>query len=352
MVIESIMRKYTVKVVPSEHTFTVKEDQTVLDAALNAGVVLPYSCRSGTCSTCKGRVVSGDFDAGAAPENILDPDELAQGYTLLCQARPHSDMVVDAQVIRMADDIEVRKMPGRIMEIDALAPDVRRLMVQLPASQPVRYYPGQYLEFIMRDGRRRSYSMANAPLESNRVELHIRHMPGGAFTDHVFGTGQTQMKIREIQRVELPLGSFFLREDSDAPIVFLVSGTGFAPIKAIVEHMQQASIRRPAVLYWGGRRPHDLYMNELAEQWASELPGFEYIPVVSEALDEDGWTGRTGFVHHAVMADLPDLSSHQVYACGTPAMVEAARHDFIKQNQLPESAFFADAFTSEADVVV
>src|SRR5699024_9922912 len=253
MVIESIMRKYTVKVVPSEHTFTVKEDQTVLDAALNAGVVLPYSCRSGTCSTCKGRVVSGDFDAGAAPENILDPDELAQGYTLLCQARPHSDMVVDAQVIRMADDIEVRKMPGRIMEIDALALDVRRLMVQLPASQPVRYYPGQYLEFIMRDGRRRSYSMANAPLESNQVELHVRHMPGGAFTDHVFGMGQTQMKIREIQRVELPLGSFFLREDSDAPIVFLVSGTGFAPIKAIVEHMQQASIRRAAVLYWGGR---------------------------------------------------------------------------------------------------
>lgn len=346
------MKPYKVKVLPSGHEFTVTDGQTVLDAALDAGIVLPYSCRSGTCSTCKGRIVSGSFDAGAAPEHILEAEELARGCTLLCQARPGSDLVVEAQVVRMADDIEVRKMPGRIVEIDDLAPDVKRLVVQLPASQPVRYYPGQYLEFIMRDGRRRSYSMANPPLETNQVELHVRHMPGGAFTDHVFGVGKTHMKLREIQRVEMPLGSFFLREDTDAPIVFLVSGTGFAPIKAIVEHMQQAGIQRQAVLYWGGRRPHDLYLAELARQWAQNIPQFEYIPVVSEALEDDNWQGRTGFVHHAVMADIPDLSGHQVYACGTPAMVEAARHDFIQKNGLPESAFFADAFTSEADVVV
>lgn len=346
------MKEYKVKVVPSGHEFTVKDGQTVLDAALDAGIVLPYSCRSGTCSTCKGRIVTGSFDAGRAPEQILEAEELARGCTLLCQARPESDMVVEAQVVRMADDIEIRKMPGRIVEIEDLAPDVKRLVVQLPASQLVRYYPGQYLEFIMRDGRRRSYSMANPPLESNQVELHIRHMPGGAFTDHVFGAAETQMKLREIQRLELPMGSFFLRKDTDAPIIFLVSGTGFAPVKAIIEYMQQADIRRPVTLYWGGRRPHDLYMNSLAEQWMQTLPDFDYIPVVSEALEQDAWQGRTGFVHHAVMADIPDLSEYQVYACGTPAMVEAARHDFIQQNGLSESAFFADAFTSEADVVV
>lgn len=342
---------FKVTVLPSNHEFTVKEEQTVLDAALEAGIVLPYSCRNGTCSTCKGKVVSGTYDAGQAPQHILEPDDLSQGYTLLCQARPSTDLLVEAQIVRLAGDIEVRKMPGRIMTIEELAPDVRMLKLQLPTSTPFNYHPGQYIEFIMRDGRRRSYSMANAPDDTNLVELHVRHMPGGAFTDHVFGAGDTAMKEREIQRVEGPLGSFFLREDSDKPIVLLASGTGFAPIKALVERLIETGSRRPVTLYWGGRRPHDLYMNALAQQWAGTLADFTYVPVVSDALDVDGWTGRTGFVHHAVMADFPDLSAYEVYACGAPIMVESARHDFVHTHALPEAAFFADAFTSEADVV-
>lgn len=342
---------FKVTVLPSKHEFTVTGQQTVLDAALDAGIVLPYSCRTGTCSTCKGKIVSGSWDAGDAPAQILEADELAQGCTLLCQARPTTDLIIEAQVIRMADDIEVRKMPSRIMAIEELAPDVRLLKVQLPASDPFRYYAGQYLEFILRGGLRRSYSMANAPSDSNLIELHVRHMPGGAFTDHVFGAGDTAMKLREILRVEAPLGSFFLREDSDKPVVFLVSGTGFAPIKAVVERMIETGSQRQATLYWGGRRPHDLYMHDLAQQWADTLPAFSYIPVISEAQDTDGWTGRTGFVHHAVMADIPDLSGYQVYACGTPIMVESARHDFTHTNALPDDEFFADAFTSEADTV-
>lgn len=342
---------FKVTVLPSNHEFTVKEEQTVLDAALEAGIVLPYSCRNGTCSSCKGKVVAGSYDAGRAPEQIIEAEQLAQGYTLLCQARPSSDLVIEAQIVRMAGDIEVRKMPSRVMDIQELAPDVRLLKLQLPTSDPFNYHPGQYIEFIMRDGRRRSYSMANTPNDSNLVELHIRHMPGGAFTDHVFGAGDTAMKVREIQRVEGPLGSFFLREDSDKPIVLLASGTGFAPIKALVERLIETGSRRPAILYWGGRRPHDLYMHELAQQWVDILPDFRYVPVVSDAMDADAWNGRTGFVHHAVMADFPDLSAYEVYACGSPIMVESARHDFTHTNGLPEDAFFADAFTSEADVV-
>src|SRR5690625_3005664 len=174
---------FKVTVLPSNHEFTVREEQTVLDAALEAGVVLPYSCRNGTCSTCKGRIVSGSFDAGSAPDHILQADELNQGYTLLCQARPATDLVIEAQIVRLAGAIEVRKMPSRVMAIDGLAPDVRQLKLQLPTSDPFNYHPGQYIEFILRDGRRRSYSMANAPTDTNLVELHIRHMPGGAFTD-------------------------------------------------------------------------------------------------------------------------------------------------------------------------
>ena len=341
---------FQVTVLPSNHQFSVQSGQTVLDAALAAGIVLPYSCRNGACSTCKGKVVSGDYDAGPAPANILDSTEIEQGYTLFCQAKPSSDMVIESTEIRLASDIQVRKLPSRVIAMEQVAPDVMALKLQLPAAEPLRFYAGQYVEIILRDGRRRSYSMARAPHVDGPLELHIRHMPGGVFTDHVFGAGATQMKEREIMRLEGPFGSFFLREDSDKPIVLLASGTGFAPIKAMVEHMQHVGMTRPVRLYWGGRRPRDLYMDELARSWEQALPDFKYVPVVSEALPEDDWNGRDGFVHQAVMADLPDLSAWQVYACGAPVMVDAARHAFAEQCGLPDEEFYADAFTSEADV--
>ena len=339
---------FKVTVHPSNHEFTAQDGQSVLDAAMAAGIVLPYSCRNGACSTCKGKVVSGTFDAGSSPEQILSPEDLAQGYTLFCQAKPTSDLLIEAHEIRMASDIQIRKMPSRVMEIEQAADDVKVIKLQLPATDPFRFYAGQYLEFILKDGRRRSYSMATPPADNNLVELHIRHMPGGIFTDHVFGAGATQMKVREILRVEGPFGSFFLREDSDKPIVFLASGTGFAPIKALVERMIANNDQRKAVLYWGGRRPADLYMHQKALEWASTLPNFSYVPVVSDAQAQDAWTGRGGFVHQAVLEDIPDLSGYQVYACGAPIMVESARKDFMLRG-LPEDEFFADAFTTEAD---
>ena len=189
--------------------------------------------------------------------------------------------------------------------------------------------------------------MANAPHLDDPITLHIRHMPGGVFTDHVFNN----MKERDILRFEGPLGTFFLREDSDKPMVLLASGTGFAPIKAIIEHAIHKGATHPMVLYWGGRRPKDLYMHALCEEWAHAVPNFKYVPVISNAQPEDGWNGRTGFVHRAVMDDLPDLSGYQVYACGAPVMVDSAKKDFVAQCKLPEAEFYADAFTSEADLV-
>ncbi|NYT77851.1 CDP-6-deoxy-delta-3,4-glucoseen reductase [Alcaligenaceae bacterium] len=341
---------FKVTVLPSKHEFTVEDGQSVLDAALAAGIVLPYSCRDGACSTCRGKVLEGTYEAGPAPAHILPAEDIANGFTLFCQAKPTSDLQIEAHEIRMASDIQIRKMPARVIDLERAGNDVMIVTLQLPTADPFNYYAGQYIEFILKDGRRRSYSMASPPAESNRVELHIRHMPGGVFTDHVFGAGDTQMKLREIQRVEGPLGSFFLRDD-DKPIVFVASGTGFAPVKAILERMVAHGDKRKAVLYWGGRRPADLYMNSVAKEFEQTLPGFRYVPVVSNGLPEDGWTGRVGFVHHAVLQDFPDLSGFQVYACGTPLMVESARRDFKQQAALSEEAFFADAFTTEADVV-
>jgi CDP-4-dehydro-6-deoxyglucose reductase len=341
---------FQVTIAPSQHQFTVTAEQTVLDAALAAGILLPYSCRSGACSTCKAKIVSGTIQPVPSAEVVLSPEEREAGYTLLCQARATSDLVVESREIRLASDIQVRKLPSRVTSISRPAADVAVLQLQLPATETFKFYAGQYVELILKDGKRRSYSMANPPHSATALELHIRHLPGGLFTDHVFGVGATQMKEREILRIEGPLGSFFLREDSQLPIVMVASGTGFAPIKAIIEHMVHQNIKRPVTLYWGGRRPCDLYMHALAQSWAATIPNFIYVPVVSDALSEDAWTGRTGFVHKAVMEDFPNLSGYQVYACGAPIVVDSARREFVAQCHLPDEAFFADSFTSEADL--
>jgi CDP-4-dehydro-6-deoxyglucose reductase len=238
-------------------------------------------------------------------------------------------------------------VPCRVKTIDRPTADVAVIEVRLPMNENFLFAAGQYIDMLLKDGRRRSYSIATAPSAEGVtvLELHIRHVPGGAFTDHVFGA----LKVGEILRFEGPLGTFFLREDSHKPIVLLASGTGFAPIKSIVEYARMRGIRRPMTLYWGARVRADLYRHALAEQWAAEIPDFRYIPVLSEPTAADAWTGRTGFVHEAVMQDLPDLSGHQVYACGAPVMVDAARRDFTARCGLSEAEFFADSFITEAD---
>jgi CDP-4-dehydro-6-deoxyglucose reductase len=233
-----------------------------------------------------------------------------------------------------------------VQKLDKVADDVVIVQLKLPANERLQFLAGQYIDFLLKGGERRSFSMANPPHADELIELHIRHVPGGSFTDHVFG----KMKERDILRLEGPLGSFFLREDSSKPIVLVASGTGFAPIKSIVESALHRKVERPMVLYWGGRRPKDLYLNALAQKWALEHRQFRYVPVASEARPEDAWSGRSGFVHRTVMQDLPDLSGYQVYACGVPAMIDAARKDFITQCQLPEDEFYADSFTTAADL--
>lgn len=337
---------FQVTVQPSGRQFTCDDGETVLAAAIRAGVGLPYGCKNGACGSCKGKVLEGTVTHGKHQEKTLPVSEEQQGLSLFCCATPQSDLVIEAREVLGAGDFPIKKLPCRVAKLEKLTDDVMLVALQLPAAERLQYRAGQYVEFLLKDGKRRSYSMANAPHLDEHITLHIRHMPGGVFTDHVFGA----MKERDILRFEGPLGTFFLREESDKPIVLLASGTGFAPIKAIIEHAAHQKTARPMTLYWGGRRPQDLYMHALCEEWTRTLPNFKYVPVVSDALPEDGWSGRTGFVHQAVMQDLPDLSGHQVYACGAPLMIEAAQRDFAAQCGLPEAEFYADSFTSEADL--
>ncbi len=342
---------FTVTVQPAERSFAVERDEPILAAAIRQGIGLPYGCRDGACGSCKSRLLQGRVIHGAHQLKALSPAEEQAGLILTCCATPQTDCVVQARSVPGAGEYPVLKMPCRVQSIERAASDVAVLTLQLPANQNLQYRAGQYVEFILRDGARRSYSMANAPHTVSRagrapaIELHVRHMPGGIFTDHVFSA----MKDKEILRLEGPFGTFFLREDSVKPLVLLASGTGFAPIKAIIEHMQSQGIARPAVLYWGCRRKADLYRDAWCLEAAAALPNLRYVPVLSEPTDDDAWTGRTGFVHRAVMQDLPDLSGHQVYACGAPVMVDAAQRDFVARCGLPADEFYADAFTSELD---
>jgi CDP-4-dehydro-6-deoxyglucose reductase len=337
---------FQITVQPSGHQFSCEADETVLAAAMRAGVGLPYGCKNGACSSCRGKVVSGSVTHKPHQERALTKEDEAKGYSLFCCAIAHDDLVIEAREVAGSDDYPIRKMPSRVATLEKVAPDVVVITLQLPANETLKFRAGQYIEFMLRDGKRRSYSLASPPDQDQPLALHIRHMPGGLFTDQVFST----MKERDILRFEGPMGTFFVREDSDKPMVLLASGTGFAPIKAIVEHLRAQNSTRPMILYWGGRRPQDLYMDALCRQWEAILPNFTYVPVTSAALPEDNWTGRTGFVHAAVMADLPDLSGHQVYACGAPIVVESAKRDFVAQCGLPEDEFYADAFTTEADI--
>jgi CDP-4-dehydro-6-deoxyglucose reductase len=337
---------FQVSITPSGRQFACEADETVLSAALRAGLILPYGCKNGACGSCKGKIVSGQVHHGTHQEKTLPESEIAQGFSLFCCAKPDSDLTIEARETLADDEYPVKKLPSRIAALEKLSDDVMLMTLQLPAAEKFQFRAGQYIEFMLRDGKRRSYSMANAAHSSDQITLHIRHMPGGLFTDQVFST----LKERDILRFEGPQGSFYLREDSDKPIILLASGTGFAPIKALMEQLIHIGSTRPVTLYWGGRRPSDLYMDTLCQQWARDLPHFSYVPVISDATADDQWTGRNGFVHQAVIADHSDLSGYQVYACGAPIVVDSARRDFSALCQLPADEFYADSFTSEADL--
>ncbi|NBX55583.1 MAG: CDP-6-deoxy-delta-3,4-glucoseen reductase [Betaproteobacteria bacterium] len=335
---------------PSASQFICAPGQAILKAGLAAGLRMPFSCRSGMCRTCKGRVVSGRVDFGDAHVKYLSDAEREQGFALLCCASALSDLVVEVQEINPDRHLAPQRMPARVLSFEALSPDVRIVTLGLPANEPVQFRAGQFIDVLRPDGARRSYSIATMPEAAGvrQLELHIRHMPGGVFTDHVFGP----MKLREIWQIEMPLGSFYLREESAAPMVMLCSGTGFAPIHAMVEDGLARGLRRPIHLYWGGRKRADLYRADKAQAWADAHPHIRFTPVLSEATASDAWSGRTGLVHQAVLQDHPDLSGMQVYACGAPVMVEAARRDFVQQAGLCEAQFFADSFLSAADQAV
>jgi CDP-4-dehydro-6-deoxyglucose reductase, E3 len=335
---------FTIRIEPSGHTFSAEAGEKILEAALRQGITLAYSCRNGACGTCKAQLRAGQVDYGDYEQKALTDAERNNGKVLLCQAKALSDVTVEAHELVTPAGIVIKTLPARVAKMERAAHDVMILQLTLPQNQRLAFLAGQYIEILLKDNQRRSFSLANPP-RLNEIpgdeflEIHERHVPGGLFTDHVFN----KMQERDLLRFRGPLGTFFLREESERPIIFIAGGTGFAPIKGIIEHAFAKGIKRPMHLYWGVRAKRDLYRHELAESWAQSHPQLRYTPVLSEPAAEDAWQGRTGFVHEAAAADYPDVSGHEVYTCGPPVMIEAIKRTFFARGLTPEQLFY-DSF--------
>jgi CDP-4-dehydro-6-deoxyglucose reductase len=333
---------FRVNIKSSGHEFTVKTGETILDAALRQGIGLPYGCRNGACGSCVAERISGRIDyPEGSPQALREPDEV-----VVCQAQPASDVVLDVREIGAERDISVKMLPCRAEHLQRLSHDVMLVKLKLPATERLQFLAGQYIEFLLRDGRRRAFSIANPPHRDEYLELHIRHVPGGSFTGHVF----EQMKDRALLRIEGPFGSFYWREASRRPVLLVGGGTGLAPLKGMLEHAFHVGFEQPIHLFWGVRAARDLYLNEQPREWQRQHRSFRYTPVLSEPAPEDRWQGVTGLVTDTVMDQYPDLSAFDIYMSGPPAMIEAATPAFLARGARREH-MYSDAFEFARDAL-
>jgi len=331
---------YKISTTPANHQFTVEKDETILSAGLKENLGLPYGCRNGLCGSCMATIISGEVSyPEGTPKLLIDK---AGDACLLCKAIACSDLELNVRENKTEEIIESKVMPCRVVDIEHLAHDVIRMHLKLPDNQELKFKAGQYLEFILADKSRRAFSIANTPNDEKLIELHIRHVDGGKFTDWAF----SQMEEKAILRIEFPLGTFSLNEESDRPLIFIGGGTGFAPLKGQIEELLSSNDNRPVHLYWGVRSECDLYLPALPESWAKDFDNVHFTAVLSEPNDD--WQGRTGWVHNAVIEDINNLANFDIYMAGPPPMIIAAR-DALSEKKFPSEQLYYDSFEYAAD---
>ena len=337
---------YQVSVSSSGHKFTIEENETVLDAALRQGVGLPYGCRNGACGKCAGDLISGQVEYEEAALKAGAKDLHDQGKALFCQAMAKSDLDIQVTEITKSQEVEVKTLPCRVESMELLTHDIMKVELKLPENERMQFLAGQYLEFILKDGKRRAFSIANAPHDDDLIELHIRHVPDGHFGDYVF----SEMKEKTLFKIEGPLGSYYLREESDRPVILVGGGTGFAPLKGMLEHAFKIGFDKPIHLFCGVRAVRDLYMDEMVKAWLKQYPNLKYTAVLSQPDEDDNWQGKTGHVSEAVVEEYSDLSGYDVYLSGPPAMVKSGMDIFYAKG-LPETQIYSDSFEYSDDAL-
>jgi len=341
--------EHSVRIEPHGRTLRVTAGQPILQAALSAGLNLPHSCKSGHCGSCRARLLAGAIHYPNGPPLGITAEEVGRGDILLCQARADSDLTVRARLIASVADVEIKTLPCRIARLTPLAPDVMQLWLRLPAVERLRFHPGQYLDVLLENGRRRSFSIASPPHDSEALELHVRRVNGGGFSERLFGAaaGVGSLGTGALLRIEGPIGQFSYREGL-GPVLMVAGGTGFAPLKSMLRHMLETGIRRDLHLYWGARHTQDVYEEALVLEWLRRHPQLKFTAVLSEASAAEAAHHRAGWVHEALLADYPDLARFEVYAAGPPAMIEAMRTHFPRHGLSTQRLYF-DSFDYAPD---
>jgi CDP-4-dehydro-6-deoxyglucose reductase len=329
---------FEVRITPQGRTLRVGADQPILDAALAAGLNIPHSCKSGHCGSCRARLVTGSIRYPHGTPLGLTAQEARTGQVLLCQARPTSDLTVAVRVVAQVLDVEIKTLPCRIDRLTRLAPDVMQVYLRLPSVESLPFQPGQYLDVLLEDGGRRSFSIASPPHDSALIELHARLVAGGGFTERLFN----EMRPGALLRIEGPIGQFVYRT-ATRPLILIAGGTGFAPLKSMLRHMLERGIEREIYFYWGARAAVDLYEEALLLDWAGRFPFFRYTAVLSHTSAAEAQNRHLGFVHEAVLARHADLAGFDIYAAGPPALIEVIRATFPQSGARADGLYF-DSF--------
>jgi len=330
---------FNITLQPSGHEFEAKEGESLLDAGLNHGLSLPYGCRNGACGACKGRLISGEVNYGDRNTSCLSDDDKAAGTVLCCQAQPTGDVVVQVKEISSTAEIKPKIMPARVIKLEKLSHDVMQLELKLPESQRMQFLAGQYIEILLKGGKRRAFSIANAPHQDDVILLQIRHVPDGYFSGHVFD----EMKENALIRIEGPFGGFYLQEESERPVILVGGGTGYAPLNGMLEHAHSLEMKNDFHLFCGVRAKRDVYMQTQTDSLTERMPKLNVTTVLSDPEASDDWQGETGYVHEAVLKQFNDLSGFDIYMSGPPVMVNAAKEAFLKQGA-NEDQMYSDAF--------
>lgn len=302
----------------------VRPGRPLLEAALAAGLNLPHGCRGGNCGACAARLLRGDCHYPDGEPLGLSAHQQQEGWILLCRAHARSDLEVEVGTATPASEITVKRLPARIGRCERVSHDVMRVELRLPLAESFDFQAGQYLDVLLPGGRRRSFSIASPPGSAPLLELHVRRVPGGEFTEQIF-TRPAQGRLLDIQG---PLGQFCYRETA-APMLLVGGGTGLAPLESMLRHVIGRGLSRRMHLYWGCRTREDVYADDRLRQLAEQGLLAGYVSVLSEA--PPGWQGERGWVHEAVLRHHPDLAPFDVYAAGPPAMIDAIRREFPAQ---------------------
>ena len=324
-------------IINGEKEYTVRGGLTILSYLSANKIFIPSACGGkATCGLCKGRVITDIGPLLPTERPFMDKEELAGNTRLLCQVKVKKD----TEILIPEEYFLVREFLTTVEAITPLSHDTRLFRFKLEDPDEIKFKPGQFIQFrIPKAGEERAYSIASSPNEQGIVELIVRLVPGGLCTGYMFN----KLKAGDPIFLTGPYGDFYLREDTEAPIVCVAGGSGSAPIRSIITYLKEKKSKRKIIYFYGGRTPEDIYLTGYYREIEKELKDFTYITAISEPVEGDGWDGEKGLITESMESHLGDLSGYEAYMCGPPAMLHFSTI-LLKEHGIDENLIYFDEF--------